>query len=62
MKKHYWNVLMKLLALFIPFYFVYYGPLYDDDQASETRVLWKYIFIGFCLYLALFIFLRFPNI
>lgn len=47
------NTLFKIIALIIPFYFVYYWPLHEKQNKNEIKILWKYIFIGFVIYTSL---------
>jgi hypothetical protein len=56
MKNKYIFTLLKALAFFIPFYFVYYGPLYEKSEMTQMRILWKYVLLGFLAYVLLFVF------
>jgi len=56
MKNKYIFNLLKALAFFMPFYFVYYGPLIENPEMTQMRILWKYVLLGFLAYALLFVF------
>ncbi len=45
------DYLTYILALFIPFYFVFYGPLYEKPESVESKTIWKFIITGLVLYI-----------
>jgi hypothetical protein len=53
MNKKIFNSILKFSALLFPFYFVFYGPLYDNPGNSNIKALWKFMFLGFLAYLIL---------
>jgi len=55
MKNKYFFTLLKVLAFIIPFYFVFYGPLYDKPENPKMKFLWKYVLLGFLAYILVFI-------
>jgi hypothetical protein len=42
---------LKILALVIPFYFVYYSPLTENPENPKIKILWKYVLTGFLTYM-----------
>jgi len=44
------NVIFKIVAVVIPFYFIYYWQLHEKQQNKEVKILWKYVMIGFFIY------------
>jgi len=47
--------LLKVLAIIIPFYVVYYWRLSEQTQRKEIKTLWKYVIAGFLVYIILLI-------
>ncbi len=47
------DIALKIVALFIPFYFVYYWPLHEKPEKVKIMTLWKYIIAGFLIYIIL---------
>ena len=43
---------LKALALALPFYVVYLPQLHEDSTDPKIQRLWKYVIIGFLIYLA----------
>ena len=56
-----YSFFLKLTAFLIPFYFIYYGPLHDQPGNPENRILLKYVYFGFILYLFIAILLIVSN-
>lgn len=46
---------LKVLALMIPFYFVYFPQLQEDSDNPKVKSLLKYILIGFSIYILSFV-------
>lgn len=44
-------IVFKILALIIPFYFIYFPQLHEDSENHKIRQLWKYVIAGFALYI-----------
>lgn len=44
---------LKFTAFFVPFYFVYYGPLYEKPEDPQIRTLRQFMLMGFVAYLIL---------
>jgi hypothetical protein len=42
---------LKVLALSMPFYFIYFPQLHEDTNNPNIRKLWKYILFGFLIYI-----------
>ena len=53
MKNKTFDLILKFSALLFPFYFVFYGQLYDNPENPKIELLWKFMFIGFFAYLIL---------
>jgi len=53
MNKKIFNFILVFLAFLFPFYFVFYGPLYDKPANANIKTLWKFMFLGFLAYLIL---------
>ncbi len=51
MRKQWFEILMKILALIMPFYIVYYWGLHDQPEKPFEKSLWRYTIAGFCIYL-----------
>jgi len=43
--------ILKVLAIFIPFYVVFYWRLSEQTERKEIKTLWKYVYAGFALYI-----------
>jgi len=43
---------LKVLALALPFYVVYLPQLHEDSNDPKIQSLWKYVIIGFLIYMA----------
>ena len=56
-----YSLFLKITALLIPFYFIYYGPLHDQPKNPENRLLLKYVYFGFFMYVIIFFFLIYYN-
>lgn len=53
MRSRYFFIMLKVLALVLPFYLVYYGPLHERPGDPEMKALWKYVLLGFLGYVLL---------
>ena len=53
MKNRPLDILICALAFFIPFYFVFYQPLYEDPEARKNKTIWKFIIAGLVIYIIL---------
>lgn len=42
--------ILKMVALIIPFYFVYYGSLHEEVDTPKMKALWRYVIIGMSVY------------
>lgn len=42
--------LLRILALILPVYMVYYAPLHEDPENPEISLLWKFVILGFLMY------------
>jgi hypothetical protein len=51
MKSKRFLFLLKILALLLPFYLVYYAPLHQYPEDPDLRSLWTYVLLGFAGYL-----------
>ena len=51
MKNRPFDILLKISAFLIPFYFVFYGPLHENPENPKIKSLWKYVISGFSAYL-----------
>jgi len=51
MRKQWFKVVMKTLALLMPFYIIYYWGLHDQSEKPFERSLWRFTMLGFCIYL-----------
>ncbi len=47
MKDKMLNEFLKIAVFSLPFYFVFYGPLYENSENPRMKALWKYILSGF---------------
>ncbi|GGE40513.1 hypothetical protein GCM10010832_20780 [Psychroflexus planctonicus] len=59
MKNKYLFTLLKVLAIVIPFYFMFYGPLHDNPENPKMKILWKYVFSGFFAYALIIIMIKY---
>ena len=46
-----YDLLLKISALLIPVYFVYYGPINENPNAPRNQILRKYMYGGFVIYI-----------
>jgi len=42
---------MKILAVIMPFYIVYYWVLHDHSEIPFAKSLWWHTIAGFCIYI-----------
>jgi hypothetical protein len=47
------EIVLKVLALFMPFYIIYYWRLHNDPEKPFTKSLWGFTIAGFCIYIIL---------
>jgi hypothetical protein len=40
---------LRLFALLIPYFVIYYPPLSEDNQSNQNKILWKFIYFGIIL-------------
>jgi len=45
------SMLIKLAALVLPMYFVFYGPIHDKRADGKINPLWHFVFAGFAIYI-----------
>jgi hypothetical protein len=53
MKHPCYHTFLKFTAFVVPFYFVYYGPLYEKPKDPQIKTLRWYMMLGFAAYLIL---------
>ena len=53
------DILLRISAFLLPFYFVFYGPLHDKPENPKIKILWKYVLFGFLAYLIFFIIIEY---
>ncbi len=53
MKHPCFQLFLKFTAFFVPFYFAYYGPLYEKPEDPQVKMLRRYMMLGFAAYLVL---------
>ncbi|NQU33434.1 MAG: hypothetical protein HQ521_09390 [Bacteroidetes bacterium] len=47
------DTLVYALAFLIPFYLVFYQPLYENPEARKNKTIWKFIIAGLVTYVIL---------
>ncbi len=50
MKKEHFKIILRLAALLVPVYFVFYPRLHENQDELFTKSLWKFTIAGFCFY------------
>lgn len=48
---------LRLFALLIPYYVIYYTPLPENNPSKQSKILWKYIYLGIIFNCTILIFL-----
>ena len=49
-KLNYFNIFLQIAAFLLPFYFVFYTKLNENNKDPFVKPLWWYIGAGFCFY------------
>ncbi len=50
MKNRIIDIILYVLAFLIPFYFVFYAPLYENPNARKSKIIWISIIAGLVTY------------
>ncbi len=56
-----YDILLKLFALILPFYFVFYDSLYANQDEPKMKELLRYLLAGFIVYFILGINILYKN-
>ena len=49
------DVLLKIFAVIVPFYMIFYNPMHEHPKNPKMKTLRKYVYLGFSAYALLFL-------
>ncbi len=54
-KHAFYDLLLKIFAIIIPFYMIFYNQMYEHPENQQMKALRKFVWIGFGAYALLFL-------